>query len=273
VIVSASAAVTDATDDEAAGDAEVEPIFVRVDNRRVMTRTALVTGASGGIGSATARELGRDHDVVVHYHSDRESADAVAEDVRASGQAALVHQCDVRDPAAVEEMVARAREAVGGIDVLVNNAGVFQIAPVETASDEMIQQTLRVNLEGAVYCARAVLPDMRENGEGWIVNVSSTAGTNGSPNNAVYGASKSGLLGFTKSLAKQYTADGIFANAVAPGPVTTEMYPEERRPAAREASPIDRLVTPEEVADVVRTFATTSTITGETLVVDGGYRL
>jgi 2-hydroxycyclohexanecarboxyl-CoA dehydrogenase len=187
-----------------------------------MARTALVTGASGGIGSATARELGRDHDVVVHYHGDRESAEGVAAEVRDAGQAAVVHQCDVRDPAAVEEMVARAREAVGGVDVLVNNAGVFQITPLETASDETIRQTLRVNLEGAVYCARAVLPDMLENGEGRIVNVSSTAGTNGSPNNAAYGASKSGLLGLTKSLAQQYT---------------------------------------EEVTDVVRTFATTSTHT------------
>ncbi|MFC6825784.1 SDR family NAD(P)-dependent oxidoreductase [Halopelagius fulvigenes] len=238
-----------------------------------MAPTALVTGASGGIGSAIARELGRDHDVVVHYHSDSEGADAVAEDVREAGREAITHRCDVSDPDDVEKMVDRARDELGGVDVLVNNAGVLHGTPLETASDEAIQQTLRVNLEGAVYCVRAVLPGMRDRGEGRIVNVSSTAGTDGSPTDVTYGASKSGLLGLTKSLAKQYTEDGVFSNAVAPGPVKTEMFAEERRPATREASPIDRLVEPEEVAEAVRTFATTSAITGETLVVDGGVRL
>lgn len=238
-----------------------------------MTRTALVTGASGGIGSATARELGRDHDVVVHYNSDQESATAVADDARANGQEAIVQQCDLRDPDAIETMVAEARDEFGDIDVLVNNAGVLHTAALETASDEEIRQTIRVNLEGAIFCAREVLPAMQERGEGWIVNISSTAGTSGSPTDAAYGASKSGLLGLTKSLAKQYTEEGIFANAVAPGPVKTEMFAEERRPAAREASPIDRIVTPEEVAEVVRTFATTESMTGQTLTVDGGIGL
>lgn len=237
-----------------------------------MARTALVTGASGGIGSATARDLGTDHDVVVHYNTDRESAEAVAADIRAGDQDAIVHQCDLRDPDAVGAMVDRATEAFGGVDVLVNNAGVLHAAALETASDEQIQQTLRVNLEGAVYCARAVLPGMRERGEGWIVNVSSTAGTSGSPTDAAYGASKAGILGLTRSLAAQYTDDGIFTNAVAPGPVKTEMFAEERRPAVREQSPIDRLVRPEEVATTIRTFATTSSTTGQTLTVDGGVR-
>lgn len=235
-----------------------------------MTRTALVTGASGGIGSATARELGTDHDVIVHYNSDRENAESVATDIEANGQDALVHQCDLRDPDETGEMMERARVEFGGVDVLVNNAGVFHTVALETASDDVIQQTLRVNLEGAVFCTREVLPGMRERGEGWIVNISSNAGTDGSPTDVAYGASKAGLLGLTRSLAKQYTEDGVFANTVAPGPVKTEMFAEERRPAAREQSPIDRLVEPEEVAEVVRLFATTSSIAGQTLTVDGG---
>ena len=237
-----------------------------------MTRTALVTGASGGIGSATAHDLGTDHDIVVHYNTDRETAEAVAADIRAGGQEAIIHGCDLRDPDAVEAMADRARETFGGVDVLVNNAGVLHAAALETATDEQIQGTLRVNLEGAVYCAREVLPGMRARGEGWIVNVSSTAGTEGSPTDAAYGASKAGLLGLTRSLAAQYTDDGIFTNAVAPGPVKTEMFAEERRPAVREESPIDRLVHPDEIAEAIRTFATTSSTTGQTLVVDGGIR-
>lgn len=237
-----------------------------------MTRTALVTGASGGIGSATARDLGTDHDVVVHYNTDRDGAEAVAADIREHDRAAIVHQCDLRDPDAVGAMVDRAREVFGGVEVLVNNAGILHAAPLETATDEQIQGTLRVNLEGAVYCAREVLPGMRERGEGWIVNVSSTAGTEGSPTDAAYGASKAGLIGLTKSLAAQYTDEGVFTNAVAPGPVKTELFAEERRPAVREQSPIDRLVQPEEIAEAIRTFATTSATTGQTLVVDGGVR-
>jgi len=242
-------------------------------NGGTMTRTALVTGASGGIGGATARELGTDHDVVVHYNSDRESAAAVAESVEANGQEAFVYQCDLREPDEIGAMIDRARVEFGGVDVLVNNAGVLYTADLQTASDDLLRQTLRVNLEGALFCTREVLSGMRERGEGWIVNVSSTAGTGGSPTDAAYGASKSGLLGFTKSLAKQYTDEGIFANAVAPGPVATELFAEERRPPVREKSPIGRLVRPEEVADTIRTFATTSSITGQTLVVDGGLSL
>lgn len=237
-----------------------------------MTRTALITGASGGIGSAAARNLGQDHDVIVHYNSDHNGAKTVADDIREKGQNATVYQCDISDPDAVEEMVAEATDEVGQIDVLVNNAGILHAAALETADDEAIQQTLRVNLEGSLYAARAVLPEMLDQGEGWIVNISSTGGTTGSPTDAAYGASKSGMLGLTKSLAKRYTEKGIISNAVAPGPTKTEMFSEDRRPGAREESPIDRLVTPEEVAEVIRMFATTESITGQTLTVDGGLR-
>lgn len=238
-----------------------------------MTRTALITGASGGIGRAIARDLGQDHNIVVHYNADREGAEIAAEDVRSQGQKAIIHQCDVSNPTAVDEMINHAHDELGGIDVLVNNAAVFHVAEFETVSDEIIQQTTRVNLEGALYCSRAVLPEMRERESGWIVSISSTAGTAGSPTDVAYGASKAGVLGMTRSLATQYTEDGIFANAVAPGPVKTKMFDEERRPATRERSPIDRLIAPEEIASVVRTFATTTAITGETLVVDGGIGL
>lgn len=235
-----------------------------------MAPTALVTGASGGIGAATARDLGRDHDIVVHYHSDRGSAEAVADDLAGGDTDAVVQGCDVSDPDEVAALVERADEAFGGVDVLVNNAAVFFQTALTEASVETIRRTLRVNLEGALYCTRAVLPGMLAGEGGRIVNVSSTAGVHGSPTDPSYGASKGGLLGLTRSLAKQYTAEGILANAVAPGPTDTEMFARERRPATRERSPIDRLVAPEEIADAIRYFATASATTGQVLTVDGG---
>jgi len=235
-----------------------------------MAPTALITGASGGIGAAVARDLGRDHDVVVHYHSNRAAAEAVADDLAGGETDAVVQGCDVSDPADVAAMVDRANDELGGVDVLVNNAAVFFQTDLTAASTEAIRETLRVNLEGAVYCARAVLPGMRDGNGGRIVNVSSTAGVHGSPTDPAYGASKAGLLGLTRSLAKQYTRDGIRTNAVAPGPTDTQMFAEDRRPATRERSPIDRLVAPEEIAEAVRYFATASATTGQVLTVDGG---
>jgi NAD(P)-dependent dehydrogenase (short-subunit alcohol dehydrogenase family) len=119
-----------------------------------------------------------------------------------------------------------------------------------------------VNVLGTIYCAQAALPALREREESRIVNIASTAGARGSPTDPTYGASKGGVIGFTKSLAKHYTDDGVFTNAVAPGPTDTSMFREERREGVREASPIGRLVTPEEVAATIRFFATTTSVSG-----------
>lgn len=238
-------------------------------------KRAIVTGASQGIGRTVAETLATGGADVAICSRSQDRVDPVAEGINddpASGDCLAV-ECNVRDREAVEAFVEATVEELGGVDVLVNNAGLFYTTALEAATDEEIQRTLRVNLEGTLFCTRAVLPGMIERGEGRIVNVSSIAGTRGSPSDAAYGASKAGMLGLTKSLAKQYTDEGIFSNAVAPGPTKTEMYAEERRPAARERSPIDRLVDPEEVAEAIRLFATTESVTGETLTVDGGISL
>lgn len=235
-----------------------------------MSRTAVITGASGGIGQATARELGRDHDILAHYHSDQAAAEGVADEIRDGGQDVLVHGCDLADPDAAARMIDRARAEFEGIDVLVNNAAVFHRTGLSEISVEDLDQTLDVNLAGPLYVTRAVLPVMLDQDGGHIVNVASTAGTHGSPTDPTYGASKAGLIGFTRSLARCHTDSGIFANAVAPGPTATEMFEEDRRPAARDRSPIDRLIRPEEVASAVRFFATTSSISGEVVDVDAG---
>jgi 3-oxoacyl-[acyl-carrier protein] reductase len=218
--------------------------------------TAVVTGGSGGIGRACVSELASDHSVAVHYHSDREGAEAAVEAAEAGGVETGIFQADL--------------DRFGGVDVLVNNAGVFFQTGLLEMTPEEIETTLSVNVTGTIYCTRAALPSMLERGGGRIVTVASRAGTKGSPTDPVYGASKGGVIAFTRSLARQYTADGVFANAVAPGATDTKMYAEERRPAKREASPISRLVKPEEVADAVRFFADTESVSGRVLEIDGG---
>lgn len=232
--------------------------------------TALVTGGSGGIGRACVAELASDHDVAVHYHSDRDGAESAAETAEAAGAETLLVRADLADRTDVEGAVESVADRFGGVDVLVNNAGVFFQTGLLEMSPEQVETTLAVNLTGTIYCTRAVLPGMLDRGGGRIVTVASRAGTKGSPTDPVYGASKGGVIGFTRSVARQFTADGVFSNVVAPGATATKMYAEERRPAKREASPIDRLVRPEEVADAVRFFAETGSISGRVLEIDGG---
>lgn len=236
-----------------------------------MTRpTALVTGGSGGIGSACVRDLASDHDVAIHYHTDREGTEAAAEAAEAAGAEVSLLRADLADRSDVEGMIEGVVDQFGGIDVLVNNAAVFFQTGLLEMTPEQIETTLRVNLEGTIYCTRAVLPSMLERGGGRIVTISSRAGTRGSATDPVYGASKGGVVAFTQSLARQFTEEGVFSNVVAPGATATKMYAEERRPAKREASPIGRLVRPEEIADAVRFFTETESISGRVLEVDGG---
>lgn len=231
---------------------------------------AVVTGGSGGIGSACVGELASDHDVAVHYHTDRDGAESAAETAEAAGAETLLVRADLGDRSDVEGTIDRVLDRFGGIDVLVNNAGVFFQTGLLEMTPKRIETTLAVNLEGTIHCTRAALPSMLEDGGGRIVTVASRAGVEGSPTDPVYGASKGGAVAFTRSIARQFTADGVFSNVVAPGATATKMYAEERRPAKREASPIDRLVKPAEVADAVRFFAETESISGRVLEIDGG---
>jgi 3-oxoacyl-[acyl-carrier protein] reductase len=230
-------------------------------------KNALVTGASKGIGRAIALELGRaGASVVVHYNSGREEAEAVAAEI--GGRAA---QADVSDPDAARALV----EDAGELDVLVNNAGLTRDGLIARMPDDDWETVLRTNLFGAFYTCRAAARGMMRRRSGAIVNVSSIVGVHGNPGQTNYGASKAGLIGFTKSLARELGSRGVRANVLAPGYVTTqltEVLPDEAKAAMLANTPLGRLGSPEDVARAVRFLVAdeASFITGEVLLVDGG---
>lgn len=235
-----------------------------------MADTAIVTGGSGGIGRATVAELAVDHDVVVHYHSDEAGAEAAVEAAHAAGSEAIAVQADVSDRESVAALFEEARSAFGDIDVLVNNAAAPPERGFEDRSAESIDRMVRVNVNGVIYCAQEVIEGMVDRGYGRIVNVASTAGLHGSPSDPVYGATKAAVAGFTRSLAKGYTEDGILTNAVAPSVTDTPLLSEERRADAAELFPQNRIADPSEVADAIRFLVSNSYDSGKVIEVAGG---
>lgn len=233
---------------------------------------ALVTGGSGGIGRACSRTLAQEHgcDVAIHYNSDEESARGLAEELDSTGVRSGAYQCDVSDSVAVEEMVGHIHDDLGPVTILVNNAGVGPARSLFETSIDQLDRVLAINLQGTMYCTRAVLPDMLEAEGGRIVNVASSAGIHGSRRDPAYGASKGGMIAFSKSLARAYTGEGVLSNVVAPGPTDTQMYRDEWRSNAESNIRIGRLIRPDEIAEAVAFFAATSSVSGKVLEVDGG---
>jgi 3-oxoacyl-[acyl-carrier protein] reductase len=230
-------------------------------------KLALVTGASRGIGRAIAAELARaGASVVVGYRSGAEEADALAAEIR--GRAV---QADVADP----EQAAHLVEEAGDLDILVNNAGLTRDGLILRMSDEDWRTVLDTNLGGVFHTCRAAARGMMKKRAGSIVNLTSVVGLHGNPGQTNYAASKAGIVGFTKSLAKEMASRGVRANAVAPGYIQTaltEVLPDEVQQAILANTPLGRLGTPEDVAGAVRFLCSdeASFVTGEVLLVDGG---
>jgi len=183
----------------------------------------LITGASRGVGRATALRLAGDHDVAVGYNESAEAAEEVAEAARERGATATAVQGDVRDSGAAGGMVASAVEGLGGLDAVVNNAGVVAPARTPDLDDERFERVLQTNLTGAFYVTRAAVEHLEPDGD--VVFVSSVGGTAGTVDPS-YAASKAGLHGLTRALAREYGSGGLQVNAVAPGPVETDMNDE-----------------------------------------------
>jgi 3-oxoacyl-[acyl-carrier protein] reductase len=230
-------------------------------------KTALVTGGSRGIGRAIALELARaGAELVVGYRSGAEEAEAVAKE---AGGRAL--QADVSDPEEAKRLV----EEAGELDILVNNAGLTRDGLLARMSDEDWRDVIETNLSSVFYTCRAVTRGMMKKRAGSIVNVSSIVGVHGNWGQTNYGASKAGIIGFTKSLARELGSRGVRANVVAPGYVNTrltDVLPEEAQQAMLANTPLGRLGEPEDIAGAVRFLCSDEAafITGEVLLVDGG---
>ncbi len=234
---------------------------------------AVVTGASRGIGAAIAVKLASlGADLALIYAGNAGKAEAVAESCRALGVRAEAWQCDVADGEAVKAAVAKIRAELGGVQLLVNNAGITRDGLVLTMKDEDFDAVLDTNLKGAFHMIRHCAGLMLRARYGRIVNVSSVAGLMGNPGQANYAASKAGLIGLTKTAAKELASRGITVNAVAPGLIDTDMTRSLglSGDALRAAVPLGRAGRAEEVAEAVAFLLQADYITGEVLRVDGG---
>ncbi|MEJ7841157.1 MAG: 3-oxoacyl-ACP reductase family protein [Rubrobacter sp.] len=222
------------------------------------SRVALVTGAGGGIGRAVAEKLARDGERIVVNDLRVAGAEEVVAGIRESGGEATVAPGDVSDPEAVRGIVGAAREAFGPVEILVNNAGYGQQKPFVELTVEDFDRMIGVHLRGTFLCTSAVLPEMLSGGRGVIVNVASQLGQIGGVELCHYSAAKAGIIGLTKSLAREVSAQGVRVNAVAPGPINTDLVlglsEEWRRNKAAEL-PLGRFGEPWEVAETVSFLA------------------
>ena len=239
-------------------------------------KTALVTGASRGIGRATAIELAKaGAKVAVNYAGNRAAAEEVVAQIQAAGGQAFMVQADVGDAAAVDAMVKSVVEQFGSIDILVNNAGITRDNLIMRMKEEDWDAVIHTNLKGIFNCTKVVTKLMMKQRYGRIVNMTSVVGVMGNAGQSNYAAAKAGVIGFTKSMAKELASRNITVNAVAPGYISTDMtadLPDKAKADLQSQIPLQRLGNPADVASAVLFLVSPGAdyITGQTLHVDGG---
>ncbi|SET27444.1 3-oxoacyl-[acyl-carrier-protein] reductase [[Clostridium] polysaccharolyticum] len=242
-------------------------------------KVALVTGASRGIGRAIAMQLAaKGAKVIVNYAGNQAAADAVVKEINEQGGEAFAYQCNVNDFTAVKEMIDYIVKEYGAIDILVNNAGITKDNLLLKMSEQDFDSVMDVNLKGCFHTCKHVLRPMLKNRGGRIINITSVVGVTGNSGQANYSASKAGIIGFTKSVAKEVAAKGITVNAVAPGFIQTDMtdvLSESVKNDITNSLPMKRIGAPEDVANAVCFLASddASYITGQVLEVNGGMNM
>ena len=241
-----------------------------------MTKVAFVTGGAKGIGSAIVKRFIKDgYKVAFTYNNSEDEAQALVNEL---GENCKAYKLDITDSNAVKAVVDDIEKNFGEIQVLVNNAGIAQQALFTDITDEMWHNMIETNLSGAFYCSRAVLKYMINRKTGKIINISSIWGETGGSCEVHYSASKAGLIGMTKALAKEVGLSGITVNSVSPGVILTDMtshFDEETMNALKEETPLNKIGTPEDVAGAVSFLASKDAdfITGQNLSVNGGMNI
>ena len=242
-----------------------------------MDKTAVITGGSGGIGEAVCRSLARDgYDIILHYNRGKEKSDALADDIRECfGVDVKTVCCDLSEDNAGRELGEKIRSLTDSVQVIVNNAGLSLVGVFQCVDSESVRRLLNVNLSNAMSLTAELIPMMIKNKKGSIINISSVWGVTGGSCEVHYSASKAGLIGFTKALAKEVGPSGIRVNCVAPGFIETRMnscFDEEAVRGIVEETPLFRTGKPDDVAETVSFLASDKSdfITGQVIGVDGG---
>ncbi|MEC4985963.1 MAG: 3-oxoacyl-[acyl-carrier-protein] reductase [Oscillatoria sp. PMC 1068.18] len=242
--------------------------------QKLPNMVAIVTGASRGIGHAVALALASEGaKVVVNYARSSQAAEEVVAEITAAGGEAIARQADVSDEAQVDNLVKQTLEKFSKVDILVNNAGITRDTLLLRMKPKDWQAVIDLNLTGVFLCTRAVSKLMLKQKSGRIINIASVAGQMGNPGQANYSAAKAGVIGFTKTVAKELAQRGITVNAIAPGFIETDMTSDLKSDEILKYIPLNRYGKPEEVAGMVRFLAAdpaAAYITGQVFNVDGG---
>ncbi|MDU1322595.1 3-oxoacyl-[acyl-carrier-protein] reductase [Clostridium sporogenes] len=239
-------------------------------------KTAIVTGASRGIGRAIAKKLASmGANLVLNYRSSAKEIDTLLEEIKEFGVETLVIQGDVSSFEDSKKIADETKNKFGTIDILINNAGITKDSLILRMAEEDFDKVISVNLKGVYNCSKHIAPIMLKQRSGKIINISSVVGVAGNAGQCNYAAAKAGVIGITKSLAKELGSRGITVNAVAPGYIKTDMtdtLPEKMKKSIEDLLPLKRLGTPEDVAEAVGFLASDKAeyITGQVIHVDGG---
>lgn len=249
-----------------------------METRILEDKVCIVTGAASGIGKGISELFAREGAKIIAVDLNEKQGEKLVEGIREDGEEAIFLKTDVSNSTDVRDMIRESTRKSGKIDVLCNNAGIFETSPVTEMSENTWDRVIDVNLKGVFLCSKYAIPELKKNRGGAIVNISSAGALFPGPNESAYGASKAGVIALTKTLAQELASSKVRANCICPGPASTEMFlklGDKVVENVKEKTPLKSLAPPEEVAKAALYLASdlSTHITGEYLTVDGGLTL